>query len=323
VQNDAAPLDAVTLTVATGANGSFDLHEDASEDSVEDSAANGAAKSSAMTTAAASAKATAGSASTAVRYTQQATGGSLAIAPANGSFAGQVQDRSWTATFTNADRPRTVTIDGRVIADTAWTYDSDTRTISVPVDERSVTKRTVVAFSSKAAATPVLQVESPRVDAGDTQTLTGTGFPADTNVTLATAPRIGGATAHTDASGAFSTDLRVPGTASGRVTVTASVDGVALARAAFTVVAAAAPAPTTSPGAGTPGSGAPTPGDSGSAAPGAAAPGNGGADAGSDPGGALAWTGANLLPLGLLAAALLAAGGLVWTLRSRRRRARV
>jgi len=322
VGNDAAPLDAVTLTVATGANGSFDLHEDAGEDSAADSAANGAAKSSAMTTAAASAKAAAGSASTAVRYTQQATGGSLAIAPADGSFAGQVQDRSWTATFTNADRPRTVTIDGRVIADTAWTYDADTRTISVPVDERSVTKRTVVAFSSKAAATPVLRVESPRVDAGDTQTVTGTGFPADTDVALATAPRIGGATAHTDASGAFSADLRVPGTASGRVTVTASVDGVALARAAFTVVAAAAPAPTTSPSAGAPGSGAPTPGDSGSGTPGAAAPGNGGADAGSDPGGALAWTGANLLPLGLLAAALLAAGGLVWTLRSRRRRAR-
>ncbi|MDF2993360.1 MAG: hypothetical protein K0S37_3874, partial [Microbacterium sp.] len=143
--------------------------------------------------------------------------------------------------------------------------------------------------------------------------------------------RIGGATAHTDASGAFSTDLRVPGTASGRVTVTASVGGVALARAAFTVVAAAAPTPTTSPGAGTLGGGgatgggatgggaqdggAPSPGDGES---GAAAPGIGG----SDSGGALAWTGANLLPLGLLAAALFAVGGLVLTLRSRRRRGR-
>ena len=188
----------------------------------------------------------------------------------------------------------------------------------MPVGERSVTKRTVVAFSSKAAATPVLRVESPRVDAGDTQTVTGTGFPAGRpHVALATAPRIDGVTAHTDASGAFSTDLRVPGTASGRVTVTASVGGVALARTAFTVVAAAAPAPTTSPSAGTPGGSTPTPGDNGSDTPGAAAPGNGGADAGSDPGGALAWTGSNLLPLGLLAAALLAAGGLVWTLRSR------
>ncbi|QQD77200.1 carbohydrate-binding protein [Curtobacterium sp. YC1] len=309
VRNDAAPLDAVTLTVATGADGSFDLHEDAGGDS-------------ASATTKATAKAAAGSASTAVRYTQQPTGGSLDIAPADGSFAGQVQDRSWTATFTNADRPRTVTIDGRPIATSAWTYDADTRTISVPVDERSVTERTVVAFSSEAVATPVLRAESPTIDAGATQTVTGAGFPADTDVAVATTPRIGGAAAHTDADGAFSVDLRVPGTASGRVAVTASVGGDVLARTAFTVRAAAAPAPSASPTPGTPGGGTPAPGTGGGGAPGAAAPGDtGGASAG-DPDGALAWTGANLLPLGLLAAALLAAGGIALTLRNRRRRAR-
>lgn len=309
VRNDAAPLDAVTLTVATGADGSFDLHEDAGGDS-------------ASATTKATAKAAAGSASTAVRYTQQPTGGSLDIAPADGSFAGQVQDRSWTATFTNADRPRTVTIDGRPIATSAWTYDADTRTISVPVDERSVTERTVVAFSSEAAAAPVLRAESPTIDAGATQTVTGAGFPADTDVAVATTPRIGGATAHTDADGAFSVDLRVPGTASGRVAVTASVGGDVLARTAFTVRAAATPAPSASPTPGTPGGGTPAPGTGGGGAPGAAAPGDTGGSSAGDPDGALAWTGADLLPLGLLAAALLAAGGIALTLRNRRRRAR-
>ncbi len=309
VRNDAAPLEAVTLTVATGADGSFDLHEDAGGDS-------------ATATTKATAKAAAGSASTAVRYTQQPTGGSLDIAPADGSFAGQVQDRSWTATFTNADRPRTVTIDGRPIATSAWTYDADTRTISVPVDERSVTERTVVAFSSEAAAAPVLRAESPTIDAGATQTVTGAGFPADIDVAVATTPRIGGATAHTDADGAFSVDLRVPGTASGRVAVTASVGGDVLARTAFTVRAAAAPAPSASPTPGTPGGGTPAPGTGGGGAPGAAAPGDTGGSSAGDPDGALAWTGANLLPLGLLAAALLAAGGIALTLRNRRRRAR-
>ncbi|WIE66155.1 glycoside hydrolase family 31 protein [Curtobacterium sp. MCLR17_036] len=308
VRNDAAPLDAVTLTVATGADGTFDLHEDAGEDS-------------GTTVRKAATKAASGSASTAVHYTQQATGGELDIAPVDGSFAGQVQDRSWTATFTNADRPRTVTVDGRVVAQGAWSYDADTRTISVPVDERSVTERTVVRFSSEAAATPVLRVESPSVRAGATQTVTGSGFPADADVALSTAPRIGTATAHTDAAGAFSADLRIPTTASGRVTVTASVGGDVLARTAFTVTAAAAaPAPTASPTPSTPGATAPggTPTDG----TGAASPGTGGTAAGSDPGGALAWTGANLLPIGLLAAALLAAGGVVLTLRNRRRRAR-
>jgi len=317
VANDAAPLDAVTLTVATGANGAFDLHEDAGEDTT--------AEAGAATTAAVTAKAAGASASTAVRYTQQATGGKLDIAPADGTFAGQVEDRSWTATFTNADRPQTVTIDGRAIADTEWTYDAATRTISVPVAERSVTKRTVVRFTSEAAATPSLQVAKPTVAAGATQTVTGSGFPTDADVVLATTPGIGGVTAHTDSDGAFSADLPVSATASGRVTVTASVGSTVLARTAFTVTAAAGTGPTTGPTAspapgGTPSS-SPAPG---AGDPGAAAPGNGsGAGSSSDrPGGALAWTGANLLPISLLAAALLAAGGLLLTQRFRRRRAR-
>ena len=321
VANDAAPLDAVSLTVATGADGAFDLYEDAGEDTT--------------TTAGVTAEAAAGSASTAVRYTQQATGGTLDVAPVDGTFAGQVRDRSWTATFTDADRPETVTVDGRAVADTEWTYDAATRTISVPVAERSVSERTVVRFSTVAAATPTLQVTDPEVTAGTAQTVTGSGFPADTDVVLATTPDIGGTTTHTDADGAFSADLAVPSSASGRVTVTASVGDTVLARAAFTVTPTAAgpsPAPTTppttapgtspgtspstSPGA-SPGAG--TPGGTGSAGGDGAGPAAPGTDAAGDRDGDLAWTGAELLPLALLAAGLLAAGGVVLTMRRRRR----
>lgn len=305
VANDAAPLDAVTLTVATGADGAFDLYEDAGE--------------GATSTADVRGKAAASSASTAVRYTQQATGGTLDIAPVDGSFAGQVQDRSWTATFRDADRPRTVTVDGRPVADTAWTYDAATRTISVPVDERSVTEHTVVRFSSEAAATPTLRVADRQVAAGAVQTVTGAGFPADTDVALATTPDLGGTTAHSDAAGAFSAELTVPTTASGRVTVTASVGDTVLARAAFTVTPAASgpgatptPTPGATPGAGTPGGSGPAAGTDGAGA----APGS---DAAGGRDGALAWTGADLLPLALLAAGLLAAGGVVLTVRRRRR----
>ncbi|WP_349814942.1 hypothetical protein [Curtobacterium sp. MCJR17_043] len=68
VANDAAPLDAVTVTVATGADGSFALHEDSGE---------GQPTAAADT----SARAAGNSASTAMRFTQQATGGTLDISP--------------------------------------------------------------------------------------------------------------------------------------------------------------------------------------------------------------------------------------------------
>ncbi|PYY31828.1 TIM-barrel domain-containing protein [Curtobacterium sp. MCBD17_030] len=313
VANDAAPLDAVTVTVATGADGTFALHEDSGEGQPTK----------------ATARATGDSASTTMRFTQQADGGTLDIAPADGSFTGQVRDRSWTATFTNAERPVSVTIDGAPVAASDWTYDADSRTITVPVAERSVTDRTVVRYSSVAAAVPSLQVASPQVTAGGTQTVTGSGFPANATVTLSTTPALGGGvTVRTDADGTFSSDLAVPATASGRVTVSASVGGVVLARVAFTVTAAP---PTASPSP-TPGSPTPTPGDPapGSPAPGAGAgagPGAGGG-AGDQPGGsssagdgALAWTGANVVPIGILAVVLLAAGGLLLAQRMRRRRA--
>ncbi|WP_220036774.1 TIM-barrel domain-containing protein [Curtobacterium sp. MCBD17_021] len=318
VANDAAPLDAVTVTVAAGADGSFALHEDSGEG--QPAAAAGA-----------SARVAGNSAATAMRFTQQADGGTLDISPVDGSFDGQVRERSWTATFTNAERPQTVTVDGAPVAASEWTYDADSRTLTVPVAERSVTDRTVVRYSTLAAAVPSLQVEDPRVAAGATQTMTGTGFPADASVTLATTPDLGDdVTVRTTADGSFTAALAVPATAAtGRVTVTASVGGAVLARAAFDVTAAApptaspTPAPGDGPGAG-PGTGGPGTGDGGSGDGGSGADGSG-AD-GSQPGGsgadrdgALAWTGANVVPIGILALVLLAAGGLLLAQRMRRR----
>ncbi|WP_217496437.1 TIM-barrel domain-containing protein [Curtobacterium sp. SGAir0471] len=229
VRNDAAPLDAVTLTVASGADGSFDLYEDTGAD--------------AAPTVRASAAAAADSASTAVRYTQQSTGGTLDIAPADGSFTGQVRDRSWTATFTDTDLPRSVTVDERAVPASGWSYDADTRTLSVPVDERPVTQRTVVRFSSVAVTVPPTTGPTP-----------GDGTP-------------GGA------------------------------------------------GPVADPGAGTPST---VPGAGGTVADGAGGAPTTGATS-DRRGGPLAWTGADVVPLGLLAAALLTTGVLL-TLRHRRRR---
>ncbi|MGN8050883.1 TIM-barrel domain-containing protein [Curtobacterium sp. 22159] len=293
VANDAdGALDAVTVTVANGADGAFDLHEDAGEDTPASNKATAAPT---------------GLASTAIRYTQQRSGGTLDIAPARGTFAGQVRERAWTATITNADRPAAVTIDGKPVAASGWQYDAATRTLTVPVDRRSVTERTTVRWSTAAAAAPRLTVAHPTVAAGATQTVSGSGFAAGARVTLATSPRIGGQTVQADADGSFAARLAVPAGSVARVTVTAAVDGEVLARTAFTVTAR--PVPPTAGG----------PGGAGHAGTGTDASGGGPVADEADPGGRLAFTGADLGPLGLVAAVLLAAGGVLLVGRRRRR----
>ena len=217
VANDAqGSLDAVTLTVATGTDGTFSLHEDAGTGSDQVAA---------------------DAATTAVTYTEQPNSGQLDVAPADGSFDGQVTDRSWIATFTNAAEPASVLVDGEAIPASGWTYDAAARTISVPVTSRPLTESTTVQFSSVAAVDPV---PTPNPVPGD---------PSD---------------------GASET-----------------------------------------PGAG--------------AGPGSAGPGAGATPIASDPdrsndGGPLAFTGADLVPMGLLALALLVAGGtIVWSRRRSRR----
>ncbi|WP_084361599.1 TIM-barrel domain-containing protein [Herbiconiux solani] len=140
VTNDSQnPLTDVTLTVTGGADGTFDLYED-----------NGAAGAALQ------------SATTAIGYTEQEAGGTLTVAPADGSFDGQVTDRAWTTTFRDVDEPRTVTVDGTAVAAGSWSYDAASRTLSVPVASRSVSTPTTVSFSSAdAGVTPPETTPTP------------------------------------------------------------------------------------------------------------------------------------------------------------------
>ena len=131
VANDSAPLSELTLTTATGADGSFSLYEDDGE--------------STDTTA---------SATTAVTFTQSADGGALDVAPVEGSYPGQVAQRTLTAVFTDADRPVTVRVDGEPVPAASWTYDEATRRVTVPVAGKSVSQATRVEFSMTAVAAP-------------------------------------------------------------------------------------------------------------------------------------------------------------------------
>jgi LPXTG-motif cell wall-anchored protein len=281
VFNDStSPLDAVTLTVAGGSDGTFSLYED-----------DGGSAADVQ------------SATTAIAYSQQATGGTLTIDPASGTFDGQVADRSWTATFRDADAPAVVTIDGAAVDATAWSYDAASRTLTVPVASRPVAQATTVSFSTQAAAVPAISVDQPSVTAGGSQTVRGTGFPALSAVVLTTSPDLGTTAATTDAAGSFTATLSVPASADGgSVTVTAS-SGTATASVSFSVLAASGP------GGGTPQPGEPT------ATP---TPTPGGGSAGGSTGagsssnsGDLASTGSAAALIAAGAAVLLALGGVL------------
>jgi len=86
------------------------------------------------------------SATTALAYEESAGGHTLTIQPAQGGFVGQVASRSWNVVFMNADAPASVRLDGKVLAPGQWTYDPSARRLTVPVAQRSVHTRTVVAY---------------------------------------------------------------------------------------------------------------------------------------------------------------------------------
>lgn len=120
VQN---PLTKATVTVAGGAPGSFTLYED-----------NGQTTNLSQ------------SATTTMTYAEHGGQHQLTIAPARGSFAGQVTQRQWTVAFTDAAAPHAVQVNGVNPHDTSWSYDAGTRTLTVTVPSRSVRTATVVSY---------------------------------------------------------------------------------------------------------------------------------------------------------------------------------
>ncbi|WP_423922717.1 TIM-barrel domain-containing protein [Frigoribacterium sp. 2-23] len=132
VANDAAgPVTDLTLTTATGADGSFSLYED---DGVSAYPAP--------------------SAVTPVTYTERPDGGALVVGPADGSYPGAAERRAYTTVFTDVDRPQSVTVDGVAIAASAWSYDEEARKATVSVPARPVSQATTVAFSTTAVTVP-------------------------------------------------------------------------------------------------------------------------------------------------------------------------
>ena len=112
VQN---PLTKVTVTVAGGRSGSFAMYED-----------NGTTTDLRQ------------SATTRVSYTEAGPNHSVQIAPAAGSFAGQVPQRQWTVAFLNATAPTTVTINKQQVPAGSWRWDAATSTLTVTAPAQSI-----------------------------------------------------------------------------------------------------------------------------------------------------------------------------------------
>lgn len=154
--DDKGPLDAVTVTVAGGANGTGSLYED--DDTAD----------------------TTKSATTALDYTEAGGQSSLTIGAAQGSFAGQVTNRAWTVAFTNAEKPTSVFVDGVKQPAGSWTYDAATRTVTAHVASRPVSRATTVAYRTAAADhAPTAGSLSARTTVGDPVAITLKGHDAD------------------------------------------------------------------------------------------------------------------------------------------------
>ena len=117
--DDQNPLTKATVTVAEGAPGSFSLYED-----------NGTTTNTAQ------------SATTKITYADH----TVAIAPAKGTFAGQVKQRTWTIAFQNAQQPTSVSINGHKAAASEWTWNSTTRTLTVTAPTQSVNQGLVISY---------------------------------------------------------------------------------------------------------------------------------------------------------------------------------
>lgn len=119
---DQRPLDQVTLDVAPGAPGRFNLYEDAGEGNGNEHGR---------------------SATTPIHYVENANGpghptSTVVIGGQRGQYPGRVTERAWTVRFVDTDKPTTVTVNGHRLDPTetgaGWSYDSQTRVLTVRTD---------------------------------------------------------------------------------------------------------------------------------------------------------------------------------------------
>ena len=199
-------LTKVTVTVAGGANGVSSLYED-----------NGSTTD------------TTRSATTAITYTEKGGVNTLHIAAARGSYAGQVADREWTAQFTNADAPKSVSVDGVKLAAGGWSYEAATRTVTVKLAQRTTSADTTISYTTHNNA-PTVAAATATTHAGKSVRIAVRANDVDGDaLTYAYSKPAHGTVSGTGASIVYTPSAKFVGTDTFRVTVSDSSRATAAA----------------------------------------------------------------------------------------------
>jgi hypothetical protein len=127
------------------------------------------------------------SAQTPVTYTENASAAtsSVTIGPASGSYPGEPGSRDYTVDLVDESQPASVQVNARTLASSAWSYDSSSHTLRVPVgavatgSSVTVTQLGGTPVQLPEPATPLITFTSPATAAAGQQvTVTGSGFGA-------------------------------------------------------------------------------------------------------------------------------------------------
>ncbi|MFD7919456.1 TIM-barrel domain-containing protein [Streptomyces sp. NPDC059740] len=121
--HDRNPLTDVTLSIATGAPGSYSLYEDDGTTTRKDRGAT-----------------------TTIRYAHKGARHTVSIGPARGSFPGQVLKRKWTLSLLGTHAPTEVTARGVRLSPHAYHWDSATGVLTVELPRLSVHEPVTVTY---------------------------------------------------------------------------------------------------------------------------------------------------------------------------------
>ncbi|MEV4315527.1 ricin-type beta-trefoil lectin domain protein [Actinocrispum sp. NPDC049592] len=131
VENQQQPLSQLTLTVGAGANGSFSLYQDAGE-------GNGYRSGQSSSTPA----------------TWNDANRTLTVGATTGSYPGATTSRAYTLRLINASAPTAVFVDGAQVPETAWSYNSSSRTVTVTTASLPVAGAHTITLSGSATGNP-------------------------------------------------------------------------------------------------------------------------------------------------------------------------
>jgi Domain of unknown function (DUF5110) len=124
-------LDRLTVNVAAGASGTYSLYQDAGE-------GTGYQRGESSTTA--------------LSWNDAAR--MLTVKPTAGSYPGAATARAYTLRLSNSAAPTAVMVDGRQLPETAWSYNQDSRTVTVTTDKLAVTSAHTIDLRGSANTNP-------------------------------------------------------------------------------------------------------------------------------------------------------------------------